>query len=201
MVLPLLKPFSEQVRVIDDFPFEEPVEVLRIDPAGPLHLHVQAGCSGVDLGLADAFAKQMPVERLPEFLPAIGLDLLDLEWQLRKHVIDELDRGPLVVTWVRTQDPDAGAVIDRGVLVVALLSSGLPERFDERHIDRQGMARALLLVTLPSCLSALVALGGGESVQSDLLQESPDSRGADREIVIAGQVHCDLVRPEVGLLT
>lgn len=69
----------------------------------------------------------MPVERLPEFGAVIGLDPFDLEGELCEDVVDELDRGLLIVALERAQHTDTGAVIERGVLVVRSLT-GREER-------------------------------------------------------------------------
>lgn len=124
VVFPLLESFGEEVGVVDDLAFEESVELLGVDPMGPFHFAIEPGCSGPDLDVPYALVEQMPVEGLPELLPVVGLHLLDLERELREHVVDELDRGPLIVAWVGPQwaDPDSGAVVDGGVLVVALLA-------------------------------------------------------------------------------
>lgn len=200
VIFPLLESFGEQARIVDDLSFEEAVELFGVDAVGSLYLPVQTGGAGADLDVADALVEQVPVECLPELLTVVGLYLLNLEWQFREHVIDELDRGLLVVARVGAQDPDAGAVVDRGVLILALLLPCLPEWLDELHVDLQGAARSLLLVALPTRLGALVALRRGEPVQADFLQNPPDSGGADRDVVIAGQIHRDLVWPEVILL-
>lgn len=54
----------------------------------------------------------------------VGLDDLDVERELLEDVVDELDRGLLVVAVVDPQHPDPGAVIDRGVLVLLLAGPG-----------------------------------------------------------------------------
>ena len=160
VVFPLLESFGEQICVVDDFAFEESVELLGIDPVGPLNFSVQPGCAGSDLDVIDALVQQVPVERLPELLPVVGVHLVDLEWQLREYVVDELDRGLLVVAGICAQYPDASAVIDRGVLVVALLAAGLAEWFDECHVDLQLVAWTLLVIALPPGVRALVSLRG-----------------------------------------
>lgn len=102
---------------------------------------------------------------------------------------------------IRPKHPQASAIIDRGVLVVTLLLPCLAERFNELHIDLQGGPRSLLLVALPSGVFAFVALRRRQPAQADLLQNPPHPRRADGEVVIALQMHCDLLRPEVLLLT
>ena len=120
VVLPFLKFVVEQVDVVDDPAFEEPVELFGVDPVGAFDLPVQARRGRLDIDMADAFVEQVPVERLPELGPVVGLDLLDFERQLGEDVVDEPDCGLLVMGRVGAKDPQSGAVIDRGVLVVAL---------------------------------------------------------------------------------
>jgi hypothetical protein len=43
-----------------------------------------------------------------------------MRWRVLEDVVDEPDRGLLVVARVDAQDAEAGAVIDRGVLIVLL---------------------------------------------------------------------------------
>ena len=71
------------------------------------------------------------------------------------------------------------------------------DRQDELHVDLDPLARKLLLVALVAILVSLVALRGGESRHPELVQDPPDPRGADCDVVIALQVHGDLVWAEV----
>ena len=52
----------------------------------------------------------------------VGLDDVDLEREFLEDVVEELDGGLLVVLREDPQHSDAGAVIDRGVLVEPLLT-------------------------------------------------------------------------------
>ena len=136
----------------------------------------------------------------PSFRPVVGLDLLDLERQFRERVVDELDCGLLVVLRVCAKHPHPGAVVDGCVLVVALLFAGLAERFDALHIDLQRVPWALFLVSFPFGVFAFVALRGRQPAQDHLVQDSPYSRGADGDVVVALEIHRDLLRPEMVVL-
>jgi hypothetical protein len=57
-----------------------------------------------------------------------------------------------------------------------------------------------LLVALPAPVVALVALGGGQPVQLQPLQDPPHAGGADLDLVVALAVHRDPGRPEVVVL-
>lgn len=147
-VLPFLKLVVEHVGVVDDDTvFEHPVELLGVDPVRSLHLAVQPRCSGLDVDVADASVEDVPVELGLELGAVVGLDLFDLEWELLQDVVEELDRGGLVVARVDPQHSQAGAVVDRGVLVVLLRSSS-SDGLDELHVDLDLMARQRLLVAL-----------------------------------------------------
>src|SRR4030088_871400 len=63
------------------------------------------------------------------------------------------------------------------------------------------MAGTLLLVALPPSRVTLIALRGRQSIHTEPLEDSPDPRRADLDIVIALQVHPDLHRPEVVMLS
>nr|WP_263284181.1 hypothetical protein [Rhodococcus sp. YL-0] len=49
MVFPLLESFGEEVRIVDDFTFEQSVELLGIDAMRALDFAVQARGSATDL--------------------------------------------------------------------------------------------------------------------------------------------------------
>jgi hypothetical protein len=54
-----------------------------------------------------------------------------------------------------------------------------------------------LLVALPAAVVTDVALGGRQAVHVEPLEDAPDARWRHVDVVVAGQVHRDLVRPEV----
>jgi len=197
-VLPLLQTLVEQARVVDHDPIEHPVELLGVDPVGPLDLSVEPRRGRLDVDVPDPSVQDVVVELRAELGAVVGLDHLDLEWQLLEHVVQEPDRGALVEPVVDPKDPDPRAVIDRGELVV-LLPRAL-QRSDELHVDLHPVAGQRLLVPLPPVDVAPVALGGGEPVHLQALQDPPDPRRRDLHVVVALQVHRDLVRPEVVTL-
>lgn len=110
VVFPLLEAFGKEVRIVDDFTFEQAVELVGIDAMRALHFAVQTWSSGTDLDVPDAHVEQVPVERQTEFLAVVRLDLLDLERQLRQNMITELNRDLLIVARIGTQDPQSRAV-------------------------------------------------------------------------------------------
>jgi hypothetical protein len=73
--------------------------------------------------------------------------------------LEKLDRGLLIGAGIGAKHAQSGAVVDRGVLVVALSTPGAScDRLDELHVDLHVMAGALLLVALPPPGVALIAL-------------------------------------------
>lgn len=87
------------------------------------------------------------MEGLTEFLATVGSHLLDFDGQLREHMVDGLDGGLLVVIRMGPHGAQPGAVIDRGVLAMALLPGGPAQRLNEFHVNLQLVARSLLLIT------------------------------------------------------
>ena len=112
----------------------------------------------------------------------VGLDHLDGERELLAHVVDEPDRRRLVQPVVDPQDPDPGAIVDRGELVV-LLARAL-ERRHELDVDLDTVTGLLLLVALPPIHVSAVALGGREPVHVQALEDPPHARGAYLEVVV-----------------
>ena len=113
-------------------------------------------------------------------------------------MVEELDRGDLVVLRIDPQHPQPGAVVDRGVLVV-LLRSGASDGFDELDVDLDLMARQRLLVAFPAAIVGLVALVGRQPVESETFQNPTDT---ELEIVIrgSGRGTSRSSRPEVIVL-
>lgn len=54
VIFPLLEAFGEEVRIVDDFTFEQSVELVGIDAVGAFDFAVQAWGSGSDLDVSDA---------------------------------------------------------------------------------------------------------------------------------------------------
>jgi hypothetical protein len=59
-VLPFLKLFVEEAGVVDDDAFEEPVELLLVDPMGSLDLPVQTRCGRADVEVTDPAVEEVP---------------------------------------------------------------------------------------------------------------------------------------------
>jgi len=69
VVLPLLELVVEDLGVVDDGPVEESVELFGVDAVGTLNLAVQAGRSGLDVAVTDAFVEQVVVDDEPNSGP------------------------------------------------------------------------------------------------------------------------------------
>lgn len=72
VVLPLLESVVEQADVVDDLAFQEPVELLGVDPVRSLDLAVEARSRRFDPDVADALVDEVPVEGLPELVAVVG---------------------------------------------------------------------------------------------------------------------------------
>ena len=104
-VLPLLQTHVEQPDVIDHDPIEHPVELLGVDPVGPLDLAVQPRRRRLDADMTDPTVQHVVVELRSELGTVIRLDHLDLERQLLEHVVEEPDRALLVEPIVDPEHP------------------------------------------------------------------------------------------------
>jgi hypothetical protein len=69
VVLPFLQLVVEEVDVVDDLAFEEPVELFGVDPVGSLDLPVQAWCGGFDVDVADALSSRCQWNACPNSDP------------------------------------------------------------------------------------------------------------------------------------
>ncbi|MDJ0105514.1 hypothetical protein QM646_03800 [Rhodococcus erythropolis] len=67
VVFPLLESLDEEVRIVDDFTFEQSVELVGIDAMRVLDFAVQVRGSGTDLDVSGAHVEEVPVERRAEY--------------------------------------------------------------------------------------------------------------------------------------
>ena len=117
-VLPLAQLVVEDLGVVDHHPVQELVELLGVDAVGALHLAIQPRGPGLDVVVADALVQQVVVEAGLELGAVVGLDDLDPEREPLQDIVEELDGSFLVELGVDAQDPQAGAVVDGGELVI-----------------------------------------------------------------------------------
>jgi hypothetical protein len=123
----------------------------------------------------------------------------DVEGQALEHVVDELDGHLLIEAVVDPEDAQPRAVVDGGELEVLLARAG--DRGDELDVDLNPVPGLRLLIPLPALGVAFVALRGRQPTQIQALEDSPDTRHADLDVVVALEVHGNLLRPEVVVLT
>ena len=81
-------------------------------------------------------------------MAAVGADALNAEGELLDDVFDEVDGIGLVVTAVDFQSPDAGCIIDCGVLVALDHAATFALENEELDIDLDMMTRDLFLLSL-----------------------------------------------------
>lgn len=84
-------------------------------------------------------------------------------------------------------------------LVSALGGAG-GERFDELHIDLDLVAGALLFVALPNGGRGAGSAAKRKPAHVESVQDAPHAGDADRDVVVALQVHDDLPWPKVVVL-
>ena len=197
-VLPFLKPIVEEVGVVYDDAVEHAVELFLVDAVGALNLAVESRSCGSDVDVTDAGIQDVIVESGLELGAVVGLDDLDAEREFLKDVVEEPDRRVLVAAVVDPQYPDAGAVVDGGVLVV--LGPGRALSAQELDVDLHAMAGLGLLVPFPPLFGGFVPLGGGKPIHVEAFEDPPHPRRTDRDVVISLEIHGDLVRPEVVVL-
>src|SRR6185503_9748040 len=200
VVLPLSQLLVEQVDVIRDaVPVEELVELLVVDAVRPFDFAVQVRRPGLDVGVTDVEALQVPVELRLELGAVIGLHDVDPKRQTPPHVVDESDRHALVARVVNLEDANPSAIIDRGELVQPLARprNALDE---ELHVQLQSVAGERFLVALPAFPVWLVLLVGRQPVQPMSAQNAVHGRPHHADLMKSLQIVGDLARAEmVGL--
>jgi hypothetical protein len=197
-ILPLLELGVEQLSVVHHHAVQHPIELFSVDAVRALDLAIQPGRGWLDVDVLDAAVQHVPVEGGLKLGPVIGLDPLNAERQLLEDVVDELDGGLLVEAVVHPQNPNSSAVVDCGELVMLLSSSA--NRRDELDVDLDLVAGLGLLVSLPSVLVPLVPLRRRQPAHIQALEDPPDAGQADFDLVVALEIHRDLVGPEVVVL-
>ena len=81
-------------------------------------------------------------------MAAVGADALDAEGELLDDVFDEVDGIGLIVTAVDFKSPDAGCIIDCGVLVALDDAATFAFEDEELDVDLDMMTRDLFLISL-----------------------------------------------------
>lgn len=113
----------------------------------------------------------------------------------RENIINKLNRRLLIALVIDLQYTQPRTVIDRCVLIVPPSRSG--DSLKELHVDLDPVAWFGLFISFPSLFMPFIALILGKAVQIKLLQDPPDPRGTDGNIMISQQIHLDLPRTKV----
>ena len=127
---------------------EELIEFLLVGPVRPFNLAVELRAYGPDVSVPDTAVLDVSVELGLELVAAVGPDALDAEGEFLDDVFDEVDSIGLVVTAVDFKSPDAGCIIDCGVLVALDDVASFAFEDEELDVDLDMMTRDLFLVSL-----------------------------------------------------
>ena len=134
--------------------------------------------------MTDALILDMPVELGLEFMTVICTDFTDPERDLGDDVVDEGDGIGLGVAAIDLERPNAGGIIDGGVLVALGRLAVFSGECQELDVELDLVAGDLLLIALGVYLPNPCA--PGEPVQAVVSVRSCKSGvGAEREVVIA----------------
>src|SRR5262245_31535252 len=102
-------PLGEFLLQIDvAFVGEQLVELLFVGSVRSLDLSVELWRTWLDVGVANAFVLDMPVEPGLEFVSVVGSDFLDPEREPSDHVVDEVDGIRLGVSIIDLRGADTG---------------------------------------------------------------------------------------------
>jgi hypothetical protein len=93
------------------------VELLLVGPVRPLDLAIELRGAWLDVGMTDALVLDVPMELGLELMAIVGPHLADPEGEPGNDVVDEGDRIGLGVPVVDLERPDAGRIVNGGVLV------------------------------------------------------------------------------------
>lgn len=104
--------------------------------------------AALDIGMSDALIFDVPVELGLELMAIVGSDFLDAERELFNDVIDEVDGVGLCVFVVDFERPDAGCVVDGGILEPADLLPALAGEGEELDVHLDVMTGNLLVISL-----------------------------------------------------
>ena len=100
----------------------------------------------------------MPVELGLELCAIVSLQHMDTERESLSDLVEEPDRRALVAGIVDLENPDTGAVVDRGELVEAFARPW--DALEELHVHLQAVPGLGLLVAFPALTVRLVLLIG-----------------------------------------
>ena len=126
------------------------------------------------------------MKRRLELASLISLNSFDLKRQARGGVVIELDGSFHVTVRIEPKYAQPSAIIDSSELVELLAPATASQSIHELNVYLDLMTRQLLLIALPFFVMAFIALGGGKAIEVESFEDSPDTRAADGDIVVAG---------------
>ena len=119
--------------------------------------------------------------------------------ELFDDVFDEVDGIGLVVTAVDFKSPDAGCIIDCGVLIALCHAATFAFEDQELDVDLDMMARNLFLI--PLCVNGPRSGFAGKTAQAVAPQNAIDTGVRDSDVVITPHVPNDANGTEMVLLS
>ena len=124
------------------------VELLLVGPMRPLHLAVELRRPGLDVDVADALIGEVPMKLGLELMAAVGPHRMNPKRELCDHVVEKTYGVRLGVARVNLEGPDAGGIVDGGVLIATYRPATWADELQERDIDLDVMAGDLLGVAM-----------------------------------------------------
>ena len=165
------------------------VELLLVGPVRPLDLAIELRGAWLDVGMTDALVLDVPMELGLELMAIVGADLADPEGEPGNDVVDEGDRIGLGVPVVDLERPDAGRIINGGVLVALDRLAVFSLKDQKLHVDLDLVPGDLLLIALGMDLTNPRA--ARKPVQAIAPENAIDAGIRDLDVVIARQIPDD----------
>ena len=133
---------------------QELIELLLVRSMRPLDLAIELRRTRFDVGVANTLILDVPVELGLELMAVVCPHLADPKGEPGNDVVDEGDRIGLGVPVVDLERPDAGRIINRGVLVALDRLAVLSPKDQELDVNLDLMPWDLLLIALGTCARA-----------------------------------------------
>ena len=165
------------------------VELLLVGPVRPLDLAIELRGAWLDVGMTDALVLDMPMELGLELMAIVGPHLADPEGEPGNDVVDEGDRIGLGVPVVDLERPDAGRIINGGILIAFDRFAVLSLKDQELDVDLDLVPGDLLLIALGMDLTNPRA--ARKPVQAIAPENAIDAGIRDLDVVIARQIPDD----------
>ena len=142
-------PFGQFCFQIDiSFVAEKLIEFLLVRSVRPLDFAIKLGRAGFDVGVADAFVLDMPVEFSLELVTIIGPDFFNPEWEFLDDMVNKVDGVCLGVAVINLKRSYTGCVINGRVLEPPCFLTTFSYECQELNVHLNVMARNLFLIPL-----------------------------------------------------